>query len=127
MIALDRTGGAPLHRQVTELLRAAILDGRLPAGARLPSTRALASSVGVSRQVVVAAYDELFAEGYVEGRHGSGTYVVDALQPVDDGAAPIETTDPPSTPRWLRADGPAEAGSWIPNLPPGAIEFRPGR
>ena len=60
-----------LHRQ----LRAAILDGRLAPGLRLPSTRTLALLAGVSRSTATQAYDLLLAEGYVEGRRGSGTYV----------------------------------------------------
>lgn len=65
----------PLHRQLFDALRAAILDGRLGAGARLPSTRDLAREVGVSRNTVMTAYDQLVAEGYLEGRTGAGTYV----------------------------------------------------
>lgn len=64
-----------LHRQ----LRAAILDGRLRPGLRLPATRALASSLGVSRNTVVAAYDLLLSEAYLAGLPGSGTYVADVL------------------------------------------------
>jgi len=60
-----------LHRR----LRAAILDGRLAPGLRLPSTRALALLAGVSRSTATQAYDLLLAEDYVEGRRGSGTYV----------------------------------------------------
>src|SRR4051812_25802764 len=52
-------------------------DGRVRAGERLPSSRALASALGVSRTVVTAAYEQLYAEGWLEGRHGSGTYVAD--------------------------------------------------
>ena len=50
-------------------------DGRLAAGERLPASRVLAASLGVSRTVVTAAYGQLYAEGWLEGRHGSGTYV----------------------------------------------------
>jgi GntR family transcriptional regulator/MocR family aminotransferase len=64
-----------LHRQ----LRAAITDGRLRPGARLPSTRALAASCGVSRNTAVAAYELLLSEGYVAARNGSGTRVADSL------------------------------------------------
>jgi GntR family transcriptional regulator/MocR family aminotransferase len=64
-----------LHRQ----LRAAILDGRLQPGLRLPPTRALASTYGVSRNTAVATYDLLLSEGYLSARRGAGTYVADAL------------------------------------------------
>ena len=66
-IALNRATPAPLHQQLCEQLRRAILDGRLPGGARLPSTRTFAQALGVSRTVTSSAYDELFAEGYLEG------------------------------------------------------------
>lgn len=75
-IPLSKTG-EPLFRQLYLGLRAAILTGRLHAGERLPSSRDLAEQFHVSRTVVVLAYDQLLAEGYVEGRRGSGTYVVD--------------------------------------------------
>lgn len=97
-LSLDRASTVPLQRQLTDQLRAAILDGRLPAGTRLSSSRSLAESAGVSRNVAVAAYDELYAEGYVEGRHGSGTFVT-----VDLPALPKRTRpEPVGAPRWLR-------------------------
>jgi GntR family transcriptional regulator / MocR family aminotransferase len=65
----------PLHRQLFDALRAAILEGRLSAGSRLPSTRDLGREIGVSRNTVMAAYEQLVAEGFLEGRTGSGTYV----------------------------------------------------
>ncbi len=64
---------------VFEHLRHSILTGTLPAGGRLPPTRALAQEVGVARQTVVLAYERLAAEGYVRGRTGSGTYVATDL------------------------------------------------
>jgi GntR family transcriptional regulator / MocR family aminotransferase len=71
--------GEPLFRQVYVGLRKAILSGNLPPGARLPSTRDLAEQLGISRTVVLLAYDHLLAEGFVEGRRGSGTYVSSSL------------------------------------------------
>src|SRR5215831_7167130 len=76
-LAADRAGRAPLTAQIVGQLRAAMTDGQLAAGERLPSTRALAVTLGVSRTVVTGAYAQLFAEGWIEGRHGSGTYVAD--------------------------------------------------
>jgi GntR family transcriptional regulator/MocR family aminotransferase len=64
-----------LHKE----LRAAILDGRLKPGLRLPSTRILAESWGVSRNTVMGAYDLLLSEGYLFARHGAGTYVAEVL------------------------------------------------
>ncbi|MEW6629300.1 MAG: PLP-dependent aminotransferase family protein [Pseudomonadota bacterium] len=74
-IAIDRASRASIGRQLYFALRAAIVDGRMPAGARLPSTRAAARLWGVSRGVVVEAYETLLSESYVVGHHGSGTFV----------------------------------------------------
>jgi GntR family transcriptional regulator/MocR family aminotransferase len=73
-------GGEPLLRQVYGGIRQAILIGTLRGGERLPSTRDLAEQLGVSRTVVVAAYEQLLAEGYATGRAGSGTYVAEKLE-----------------------------------------------
>jgi len=82
-LVLDRAAGLPLHLQLAEQFRAAIRDGRLQAGHRLPSTRDLAKDLTVSRSVAQAAYDQLHAEGWIEGRTGAGTFVTDVvpLQP----------------------------------------------
>ena len=61
------------QQAVFDRLRQGILAGALPAGSRLPPTRALASELGVARQTVVLAYERLAAEGYVRARTGSGT------------------------------------------------------
>jgi len=74
-LAADRGGPVSLTAQITTQLRVALADGHFTAGERLPSTRALAVSLGVSRTVVTTVYAQLFAEGWLEGRHGSGTYV----------------------------------------------------
>jgi GntR family transcriptional regulator/MocR family aminotransferase len=78
-LRLDTTTSTPLHQQIYDGLRAAILAGRLPAGTRLPSTRTLARELGVSRNTVLNTFEQLLAEGYVEGKIGSGTYVNRAL------------------------------------------------
>jgi GntR family transcriptional regulator/MocR family aminotransferase len=67
----------PLHRQLYEALRRALLDGKLAAGERLPSTRDLAHDLAVSRNTVVAAINQLTVEGYLASRVGRGTYVND--------------------------------------------------
>ena len=74
-LTLDRESPTPLAVQLAEELRAAAGDGRLRSGDRLPSTRALANQLRVSRTVTAAAYEQLHAEGWIAGRHGSGTYV----------------------------------------------------
>ena len=68
-------GPGPLHRKLSDALRAAIADGRLGPGHRLPSERDLAGRLAVSRSTVVAAYDTLRAEAVIESRQGSGTRV----------------------------------------------------
>jgi len=70
-----REQGIPKHRAAYEALRNAILEGRLQRGGRLPSTRDLAQQLGVARGTVVAAFEQLAAEGYIVGRQGSGTFV----------------------------------------------------
>lgn len=77
MIQIDRTLNIPLIRQVYEQIRLSILNGWIVAGERLPSTRELASSLGISRNVILEAYEQLIVEGYIEGRKGSGTYVAE--------------------------------------------------
>ncbi len=77
LLRLD--GPGTLAEQVYAGLRAAILDVTLPPGSRLPSTRALAGESGVSRTTTQAAFDQLIAEGYLETRPGSGTYVAAEL------------------------------------------------
>ncbi len=74
---LDARRREPLHRQLYAEIRGAVLGGRLAAGARLPSTRELATELGISRNTVAGAFDQLMAEGYLEGKVGSGTFVTD--------------------------------------------------
>jgi GntR family transcriptional regulator / MocR family aminotransferase len=78
-LELDRASGVPLYRQLYDGLREAILSGRLRPGARLPSTRVLASDLATSRNTVLAAFGQLLAEGYLEGRVGAGTTVAGTL------------------------------------------------
>ncbi|TWT15606.1 PLP-dependent aminotransferase family protein [Reyranella sp. CPCC 100927] len=78
-LTLDRRSRVPLHLQIYERLRAAVLTGALRRGARLPATRALAAELGLSRATVLAAYEQLLAEGYLESRVGAGTRVARQL------------------------------------------------
>ena len=78
-LTLERDGKDPLHRQLYDQLRETILTGRLQAGARLPATRTLARDHRISRNTVTAAFDQLLAEGYIEGRVGAGTFVSSEL------------------------------------------------
>lgn len=68
-----------MHRQIYEKMRQAILEGEIPAKSRVPSSRVLARQLGVSRTTIVNAYDQLFAEGYLENRIGAGTFVAAEL------------------------------------------------
>ena len=77
LVTLD--GDGPFTERLYRGLRRAILEGRVAPGARLPSTRALCAELGLSRNVVVLAFEHLLAEGYVESRKGSGTFVSRAL------------------------------------------------
>ena len=78
-VSLDEASTVPLYRQLYDEVREAILGGRLGPGSRLPSTRDLAAELGVSRNTVMNAFLQLLAEGYLEGRVGSGTYVSRSL------------------------------------------------
>ena len=79
IIAIDRRAPNALYRQIYDAYRAAIVDRRLRSGQRIPSTRALASELGVSRFPVLNAYAQLLAEGYFETRVGAGTVVSNSL------------------------------------------------
>ncbi|HTE46233.1 MAG TPA: PLP-dependent aminotransferase family protein [Gemmatimonadaceae bacterium] len=78
-LPLERGARIPLHRQIYDGIRGAILAGSIRAGQRVPSTRTLAVELHVSRLSVLTAYDQLLHEGYLEGRVGSGTFVSAAL------------------------------------------------
>jgi GntR family transcriptional regulator/MocR family aminotransferase len=117
LIELDRSRARGLRAQVEDGLRAAIRDGRLVPGTSLPSSRILAADLGVTRGVVVAAYDQLIAEGYLVARPGSGTVVnagarTDVPGDASAGpAAPVVADFTPGLPdldlfpraAWLRA------------------------
>jgi GntR family transcriptional regulator/MocR family aminotransferase len=75
----DHNSEVPLYRQIYDSIRHSILNGEFASQMRLPATRRLAEQLGVSRMTVVNAYDQLFAEGYLEGKAGSGTFVASKL------------------------------------------------
>jgi GntR family transcriptional regulator/MocR family aminotransferase len=105
VIPLSSHGG-PLFRQVYLGLREAILSGSFRSGEKLPSTRDVAEQLGISRTVVVLAYDQLLAEGFAMGRTGSGTYVAGSV-----GAS--RTPAPPrSIPTRLSRFGSSAAAAW---------------
>lgn len=78
-IELDTSTASPLYRQLYHCLRTAVTNGQLSPGTRLPSTRDLSDHLGVSRNTVVSAFEELKSEGYLESRVGAGTFVCDNL------------------------------------------------
>mgnify|MGYP002085145346 CR=1 FL=1 len=109
IIGVDRRSAVPLYRQVYEAYREAIVERRLDPGQRLPSSRALALDLGISRLPVLTAFEQLLAEGYCESRTGAGTFVATSL--------PRRLESPP--PDSLGLDGPAvEAPRRIAAAPP---------
>ena len=111
MTRLGTQDALPLHRQLYEALRRAMLDGKLGPGERLPSSRDLAQDLNLSRNTVVAAINQLSVEGYLESRVGSGTYVNDNVPRVNAGAAarPHSRGAPAPAPGRLSARGQALA------------------
>jgi GntR family transcriptional regulator/MocR family aminotransferase len=105
VIAIDRRTANPLHKQIYDGYRAAILRGDLRPGQQIPSTRDLVSELRVSRTPVLNAYAQLLAEGYFESRTGSGTFVSTSLP---DRPTAVErqahqsartASEPPAVPR----------------------------
>lgn len=95
LVPLDRSKPRGLRTQIEDELRCSIREGRLAPGTALPSTRALAGDLGVTRGVVVDAYDQLIAEGYLVARPGAGTVVNDA-SPQAAAPAPRATAGAPA-------------------------------
>ncbi|WP_041840758.1 PLP-dependent aminotransferase family protein [Actinoplanes friuliensis] len=117
VISLDGTGEKTVG--VYRALRAAIVDGRLPVGHRLPATRVLAADLGVARNSVATAYERLVAEGYLVSRVGAGTYVA----PVRDAPAPRRVAADPLRPRagWTFTPQPTSGDTPAPRY-----DFRSG-
>jgi GntR family transcriptional regulator / MocR family aminotransferase len=128
-VELDPTLSIPLFRQLYAGIREAVLGGRLPAGARVPPSRALAAELGVSRNTITLAYDQLVAEGYLQGRPRSGMQVAATLRP-QAAPTPVRPTGAPGRPPpRISARGLAIASAPLPGVasagkPP--APFRPG-
>jgi GntR family transcriptional regulator / MocR family aminotransferase len=91
LLALRRGGAAALHEQLEQQLREQVRSGRLQPGARLPSSRALAAELGISRGVVLEAYAQLTAEGYLTASQGAPTRVA-LLASGERERAPVAAT-----------------------------------
>ena len=95
---LDRSGASPLYEQLYRALKADILSGALPGGSRLPSGRALAEHLGLSRVTVETAYAQLLDEGYLTSRERSGYFVAHmpllAQPPVRPASLPEKAQEP---------------------------------
>ena len=88
LVTLDRATPEPLHRQLERELRNAVRSGRIGEGTVLPSTRALAAQLDVSRGIVVEAYEQLSAEGYLATRPGGVTTVAGGVRTAPSRARP---------------------------------------
>src|SRR5215510_2142795 len=100
---IDTQPVRPLHRWLSEQVRAAVLDGRLQPGTRLPSSRAFAQQYGLARGTVVDVFAQLVAEGYIHSKVGAGTYVLPALPDTLLKAAPSRAFLPATCPRARQA------------------------
>lgn len=92
-VDLNESDRLPLYRQLYVELRDAILDGRLEGGSLLPSSRVLSRELGISRNTVLNAYNQLIAEGYLETTEGSGTKVAELATANDATAIPPPSAD----------------------------------
>ncbi len=136
-ITLDQRSKAPMHKQLYDELRRAILSGRLKPGERVPSTRALSQSLGVSRTTVTQSYEQLLSEGYLRATTGSGTYVGCQLpdellktKPVEASPPARQTTHPAKTPQIELSRYGASITDLVPFEPPEPetpINFKTGR
>jgi GntR family transcriptional regulator / MocR family aminotransferase len=104
LVALERDSRVPLHRQIEASIRDSIRAGRLPRGSSLPPSRVLAADLGVSRGVVVEAYQQLTAEGYLASRAGGYTHVAAGPSHATAGLRLARPTPPRIDLSYGRAD-----------------------
>ena len=132
-LELKPCGSREASRTLHHELRAAILEGRLAAGAKLPATRKSAVFFGVSRNTAADVYERLVTEGHAVTRHGAGTYVAErslasaAARRIDEAGAVQRLNE-----FWLRADVTAAMGFWQDSGEPNSaarkgtpVDFRP--
>ena len=122
IVTLD--GEGPLNRRLYRAIREAIVAGTLPPATRVPSTRALARDLGLSRNVVLAAFEQLLSEGYVEARAGSGTFVSATLP--DARPAQPRRREVPHSPAVPRLAAYAKRITALAPLPAVGRPVRPG-
>ena len=79
LLSIDRTSKTPVFLQIAAELTENIRRGIIPAGAQLPGTRTMAEALGLHRKTVIAAYEELLAQGWLETQNSRGTYVSQKL------------------------------------------------
>lgn len=120
---LKHDSAIPLYQQLYEHLRVAILAGQLKHGTKLPSSRALADELGVSRNTILSAYDQLTAEGYLQSIEGKGTFVAHSLPETVLTASP-RRTGTQARPRTHRLSERAEALLATPPMPHPSNEAR---
>jgi len=124
-IELDPSSGTPLHRQLYARIKASILEGRLRPGDRLASTRTLAADLGLSRTTVMAAFEQLAAEGYLKGRIGAGTTVAEGILPSPSAKRSSRSSPSRRRPRPAHRARAQESGV-LPSEQPPARPLRPG-
>jgi len=123
-IPLDASSQVSLFQQLYDQIRDDILRGRLRPGARLPSSRTLAADLAVSRTTILSAFDQLVAEGYLEGRVGSGMRVVSTLPDTTMIAMP-RTLSPKHFPRDDKRLSLRANQRWPATLPHETVRARP--
>ncbi len=119
MIAVDRKAAKALHTQIYDAYRTAIVTGSLRPRQRIPSTRVLATELGVSRFPVLNAYAQLLAEGYFESRVGAGTVVSSLLPEQLTSSGPTSSGPTRSAPAKARFAAPGSGARRLarhPNL-----------
>ncbi len=112
-ISIDADALEPLYRQLYFAIRDAILSARLRPGQRLPAMPTFSRDLGLSRNTVVSAFDQLLAEGYIEGRTGAGTYVSTTLP---EELLNARATGKTSRPAKIQRRGPSKRGTYLSSI-----------
>lgn len=121
-LSLDETSSLPIFLQIAKGIELSIREGRLKPGEALPGTRAMSEQLDVSRNTVVAAYQELIAEGWLQARGGGGTFVADVLPRPESGRAMPAAA---SSPRAFSLN-PAPGAHLPPSVPTTALSCLTG-